>query len=391
MVDDSTVKIDLTLPWAAFPSSFLAGPNAWMRAPAMLAAGPEGSKNPIGTGPFKFESWESNTSLKVVKNPDYWREGEPHLDQIEFFPITDDISRVNALQSGDIDMMLSASADDAADLDGEYTVIRDWDTETTLLLANTRPTAGGAPNPLSNEHARKAVAHATDPKAVAQLVGQDIEIPFSPFSAENPWGDPSVSDSYPAYDLEKAKEEVAKYKEETGEPTLSVTLLGPSDTGTVAQMQTVQQQWSEAGIDSKIDAMDYNAFSLRGVQGNFQLIYGPIFSAPDPDQNYHFWSETTVAEDGAIGINFSAFANDETQAALTTGRESQDFDERKQAYADLIREQNKAAINIWLYFTPYSLVASDRVHGLQMADELPFGNFQPKTWWGQVWVGDPSA
>lgn len=93
-----------------------------------------------------------------------------------------------------------------------------------------------------------------------------------------------------------------------------------------------------------------------------------------------------MAEDGAIGINFSAFATDSTQEALERGRASKDFETRKAAYADLIAEQNESAVNIWLYFTPYSLVASDRVHGLQQAGEIPFGNFQPKTWWGSVWV-----
>ncbi len=93
-----------------------------------------------------------------------------------------------------------------------------------------------------------------------------------------------------------------------------------------------------------------------------------------------------MAEDGAIGINFSAFATDETQAALDRGRETKDTNERREAYAELNKAQNAAAVNIWLYFTPYSLVASDRVHGLQTASELPFGNFQPKTWWGEVWV-----
>jgi peptide/nickel transport system substrate-binding protein len=385
-VDAKTVTIDLTLPWAAFPSSFLAGPNAWMRAPSMLAAGPDGSTNPVGTGPFKFESTETGTSLKLVKYADYWREGEPHLDSIEFLPISDDISRANALKSGDIDMMLTTSAADATDVGDDYQVIKDWDTETTLLVVNTRETAGGAPNPLANVHARRAIAHATDPEVVASLVGDDLEIPSSPFSAESAWNDPAIAEAYPAYDVAKAKEEVELYKKDTGEAALDVVLLGSSDTGTVAQLQALQAQWTEAGIESDIEAIEYSAMAIRGVQGNFQLIFGPIYSAPDPDQNYHFLSKSTVAEDGAIGINFSAFATEATQDALDRGRESDNVDERKKAYTDLFTEINEAAANIWLYFTPYSIVASQRVHGLQMAGELPFGNFQPKTWWGQVWV-----
>ena len=35
---------------------------------------------------------------------------------------------------------------------------------------------------------------------------------------------------------------------------------------------------------------------------------------------------------------------------------------------------------------PYTIVASPKVHGLKTASELPFGNYEPKPWWGEVWV-----
>jgi peptide/nickel transport system substrate-binding protein len=380
------VRIDLGESWASFPTSFLAGPNAWMRAPAMIEAAKAGPTDPIGTGPFKFESWEPGAALKLVRNPDYWREGEPHLEKLEFVPVADDLSRVNALESGDVDMMITTSAQDANDSSDDYTVIKDWDTETTLLVVNTRETAGGKPNPMSNEHARKAVAHATDAQVIADLVGEDLEVPTSPFAQSTPWYDASSGEAQPVYDIEKAKQEVEAYKADTGESTLSVQLLGPNEANTTRLLQALDQQWAEAGIETEIVVQEHSAYSLQGVQGNFQLTYGPIFSAPDPDQNYHFWSEQSVAEDGAIGINFSAFATPSTQEALDTGRGTADFETRKQAYADLIVEQNEAGINVWLFFTPYSLVASERVHGLQSFADLPWGNYQPKPWWGSVWV-----
>ena len=47
---------------------------------------------------------------------------------------------------------------------------------------------------------------------------------------------------------------------------------------------------------------------------------------------------------------------------------------------------NEEAVNIWLYWTPYSLVADARVHGLADASKIEFGNFQPKTWLGELWI-----
>ncbi len=40
--------------------------------------------NPIGTGPFKFAEFNSNSTIKVVRNPDYWKEGMPYLDGINW-------------------------------------------------------------------------------------------------------------------------------------------------------------------------------------------------------------------------------------------------------------------------------------------------------------------
>ena len=59
---------------------------------------------PAGTGPFKITEFTPGVRSLHVRNPDYWRDG-PHLDELEIFAITDSVARVNALISGDIDIM----------------------------------------------------------------------------------------------------------------------------------------------------------------------------------------------------------------------------------------------------------------------------------------------
>lgn len=55
-----------------------------------------------GTGPFMVKSFEPARSALVVRNPNYWVNGLPHLDEVETFAISDDVARLNALISGDI-------------------------------------------------------------------------------------------------------------------------------------------------------------------------------------------------------------------------------------------------------------------------------------------------
>jgi peptide/nickel transport system substrate-binding protein len=60
---------------------------------------------PIGTGPFKFKSFEIGVRSLCVRNPDYWQNGKPYVDEWEDISIDDNSARLNALLGGQIDMM----------------------------------------------------------------------------------------------------------------------------------------------------------------------------------------------------------------------------------------------------------------------------------------------
>jgi len=129
------------------------------------------------------------------------------------------------------------------------------------------------------------------------------------------------------------------------------------------------------------------AFISKVVQGNYEAAFFNIYSSPDPDQNYYFWSESTAKGVGQISLNFTELTNPEMQASLQVGRQRPEFETRKKAYDNVVVNQiNANAVNIWTVSTPYSLIASPKVHGLKEASEVPFGNFQPKTWFASLWL-----
>jgi peptide/nickel transport system substrate-binding protein len=386
VVDDHTLQIDLLVPWAAFPSSFLAGQSALMKAPAMIDSGAEGSLHPIGTGPFVFDSWEPDNSFVAVKFEDYWQEGLPHLDRIEFRVLPDDSTRASSLETGDLDMILTGNASDAANLDPDYTVVKNWETEPAMLMTNVRPEMRGESNPMSNKHARLALAYATDRAAIAAAIGEGVDTPTSPFAPNSPWGAPIEDNGYPSFDPDKAREEVQAYLDDTGESELRVTISGEGDVNTVTTLQQVQQQWEDVGIKAEIEALDTTALIQHVVAGAYQLAFFRIYSSPDPDQNYYFWGSATAKAEGEVSINFTGLTSPAMDDALERGRESGDFEARYAAYQDLVHDINEEAVNIWLYWTPYSLIADARVHGLADASQIEFGNFQPKTWLGELWI-----
>jgi ABC-type transport system substrate-binding protein len=384
VVDDHTIEVQLSQPWGAFPTSFLAGQSAVMMAPEMLSSADHGSSHPIGTGPFTFVSWSPGNVFKVARNPNYWKPGLPHLDAIEFKVISDEASLAAALQTGAVDLIPSSLPATADQLSSDHRVIRDWQLDPAFVMTNTLPVVSGTPNPLSNQHARTALAYATDRDAIAATVGVGVKVPTGPFSPDNPWGMPAEQNGYPDVDPAKAREEVAAYEADTGESSLRFTVKAPAG-GSTEVLQLLQAEWKDVGIEIDIEPVEAAALISDVVGGHYEAALFGIYTSPDPDQNHYFWSASTAQGEGNISINFTQYTTPEMERDLDVGRRSSSVDERKAAYDDLVHQINGAAVNIWLFYVPHSLIAANDVHGLQQAGALHFANFQPKPWWGDVW------
>jgi peptide/nickel transport system substrate-binding protein len=81
------------------------------------STGTFGTEHPIGTGPFKFDSWTRNEKLTLVKNDDYWGD-KAHLDTLIFRPIADNAARLQALQTGEIQGYDLVEPQDIATIEG---------------------------------------------------------------------------------------------------------------------------------------------------------------------------------------------------------------------------------------------------------------------------------
>jgi peptide/nickel transport system substrate-binding protein len=388
VIDANTVRLDLTRPFAALPNSLLASPSSFMMAPAMIEAPDGGTADPIGTGPFTFRSWEQGSSLTVVKNPDYWQDGLPHLDEIEFKVLPDASSMASGLEADDVDIVFTNAITPVTEVSDEFTIIKNWGAEPGLAITNTAAEVSGEPNPMANVHARRALAYATDQQALADFIGEGVETPTSPFSPDSKWGMPEADNGYVTRDIEQAKNEIASYEEDTGASGLTVTLVAPAGSDFEPIVQLLQSQWAEAGITTEIESVETSALIGQVVGGNYQVALFNMYSAPDPDQNYHYWSAETAPGAGGININFTQYTTPELEANINIGRDNPDFEARKQAYDDVVREINGAAVNIWTYSIPCSMIANPRVGGLKAVADVPFCNYQPKTWLGELWLSD---
>ena len=99
VVDPMTVRIILEAPHAGLPILLL----DYRVRMIPDGAGPTIEENPIGTGPFKVESFDAEGTTRLVANETYW-EGRPLLDAIQFIAIPDSEARNQAMLSGQLDM-----------------------------------------------------------------------------------------------------------------------------------------------------------------------------------------------------------------------------------------------------------------------------------------------
>jgi peptide/nickel transport system substrate-binding protein len=107
IVDAYTVKVHTSKPWPTF-TSIMNFRQASMYPPKAYAGKDTAfiSKNPIGTGPYKFVRWSKDEEIVLEANEQYWR-GAPKIKTVVFRPIPDDAVRVAALQNGEVDVAVN--------------------------------------------------------------------------------------------------------------------------------------------------------------------------------------------------------------------------------------------------------------------------------------------
>jgi peptide/nickel transport system substrate-binding protein len=387
VIGPMTVRVHLALKWAQYPTALA---NLWIMAPAMLDKPDGGVLEPIGTGPFKFKSWKQGRSLTASRFEGYWRkdaEGRqlPHLSEIEFRPIPDAELREVALQTGEIDVALSTTTKIVESLKNEFNVLKDYDGQRTFLMLNTAVGEANKGNPFVNVHARRALAHATDRRRMADIVGKDVQATPFGFRPDSPWA-PQGGDGYFPYDLAKARAEIDKYKADTGAPGLAFTMIGLTEPDVQSQMLDLKAMWHQAGITANIVTVESSKLIVLSAMGQYHAAWFRLFDFPDPDQMNFYMTSSNVHEVGALSLNFTHYSSKRLDSNLKVLRESLDFDQRKAASDDVIRETNDQVVNLWLYDTPSSLIVRPTVHGLDGFLSHGFSNNLPKPWLAEAWL-----
>lgn len=363
------VKVTMSKPWATFPAT-LSMQSGYVAAPAMIDDPAGANAKPIGTGPFVFVERVRDASLKTKKNPGYWRkdaEGTPlpYLDAVEFRILADASSRGNALAAGDINAMDVLTPDsyrqqaDAARRDAVQMITNTGsETDETVIAMNTTK------EPFDDLLARQALQAAVDQdKISAQAYQSAFPGTWGMFEKGSPYYISREEAGYPAPDLTRAKDLVARYEQQHGKK-LEFTVLIPPDPQYLAIAQAVQAEVKEAGITANLQAIEQTQL-IRNVvvTGDYQAAGFLLRGAPSPDQSYIFLA--TKANATGISLNFTRHDDPEVTAAMDDFRAAGDPQQRVEAIATVQRRLAAEVPMVFLVNNRVGFVASNVVHGLR--------------------------
>ncbi len=293
--------------------------------------------HPIGTGPFKFVEFKANESIKLTRNPDYWKKGLPHLDGIEFTIIPNRSTAILAFVAGKFDMTFPTEVSipllkDVKSQDPKAICVVEPDNVSTNIIVNST-----AP-PFNNIDIRRAMALAIDRKAFIKILfeGQaDIGGTMLPAPA-GLWSMPKeMLETIPGYgpDVEANRAEARKLMEKAG--------YGP-DKHLMVKVSTrnipvyrdpaviLIDQLKSIYIDADLDVVETANWFSKIARKDYALGLNLTGNAvDDPDQsfyeNYSCHSER----------NYTNYCNPEIEKLFDQQSQEADVEKRKKLAWDI--------------------------------------------------------
>jgi ABC-type transport system substrate-binding protein len=353
IVDDYTVRINLTS-WDSTIIGILSQRQGMIISPTAYKKNGEDwcAKNPIGTGPFQFISWEKDVRTTYKKFDGYWQKGKPYLDRIEYNAIADSLTRLLSFRRGELDIALSIDGKDVAPLEKDgYAITR---LRVGSGASGVIPDSANPKSPFSDVRIRQAAQHAIDNEAIVKSIFHSEAEPANQWVYKGHWGyNPSVV-GFP-YNPVKARQLLAEAGYPNGFKTKLLYRTNPQSDQTFT---AVQGFLKTVGIDAELIPTQtgrYNQIAFEG--GSWEGLIENAFSS------YSDVAAALVQRYSGGGYYASMLFPDDYIKAIQNAVTAPDL-KTKQKYAQEVMKLmiDKYCLQIVLYCPSASLVSQSFLH-----------------------------
>jgi|WetSurMetagenome_2_1015567.scaffolds.fasta_scaffold150395_1 peptide/nickel transport system substrate-binding protein len=277
VIDDYTVRLNLSV-FDNVVISHLAHDAGRMISQAAYDKNGQAwcEKNPVGTGPFQFVSWQKDVGIKWKRFDGYW-DGKPYLDGVEMLRSTDPVADLMMFKSGEKHMTVLEPKDAATlEKEGNFNIVVPPEGQVASLGGNSKDPK----SPFADIRVRQAISYAIDTKALSNAFGYGYYKATNQWAGPTSWAyDPGVK-GYP-YNPSKAKQLLAAAGYANGFKTaMHFYNLSPV---IMDEMTVVQRQLKDVGIDAALDGVQRPRFAEMASLGKGWdgMIRMQAFSRPD--------------------------------------------------------------------------------------------------------------
>ena len=320
------ITFTLDAPDATFLSN-IALYNGRIVSPAAIKEyGADIGRHPVGTGPFKFVSWQEGQKIVVEANDSYWGT-KPNVQRIEFLEVTNAATRVAMLQSGEADFIESLPAQlvESVNSSPDLEAVVSKSTYARIFPLNTHF------KPFTDVRVRQALNYAIDKQQLVKVAVQgygtvmDSPLPQTVrgYAAQTPY----------AYNPDKAKQLLA----EAGYPDgFSFTVLTFNSTEFRTAGQVIQSMLAKVGVKAQLNPTERGALVSAIFKPLSETnLEGSLVGASTPNGD----ADRTLTQSFATSSfppafnNWSFYSNAKVDELIKEGRATGDQSKRDQIYA----------------------------------------------------------
>lgn len=349
-LNDYQVRIDLKFAYAPFLFAMSTPLSSIVSERAVMEAGDEFFRRPVGTGAYRFVSWEPGNRV-ILEAFDDWHGGKVPIKNLVFRVLPDPTTSVIALERGEVDMLLETPMTERAQI-LKNPNLRLYDVASHrfyYLGFNTM-----SPH-FSDRRVREAVARTIDREGMRIVASEGTGFLAQNHLAPTLFGfAPSVT--WYERDIEAAR----RLMQEAGKTGMNVRLIA-MDGPAARAAQVTQDNLKEIGITANIEILERAALIEAGQRGTFDLMVH-AWSTPVPDADYtvNFLFRSSMIR----AMNNSFYNSPKIDALILQGAMQRDPNDRIETYRQITELLKYDLPSIPIYFEMVSLAAHKDLRGV---------------------------